>query len=837
MATGYVNRNDPASLARLTTEAICFFEAVNLVAARRRAAAEAADSRTVGQLNLAEAILHARRSFRTRSHREPGTIFDFARGARVIGDIDREHLDLVVERLLAPARVDFDQRSKLPRVHGTPNLALPRQSVRLSEDVWWYTTQFGPALSTRPVLGEGLGRARGLYRQCHDEALDPIAALIDVMVGVYDIPIEHVPHFMQVWLREAFELDYTPHLRYLLARLCDTFNQWFYGASVPPPATVHSHRPTTISLSLLLSEFVRELEERPLPGPSKLERSERERAMAQALGFYCTLRFCRVLRNRNELLGETRLSAHAREGAIRLAAAKTATGEWLQTTSAIRSAEYTYVLSKLFGVASGIPGLSYIFRGGITPNTDRGRSVVVSGQPGVGKSLLGLQMMADAAARGRLAIYIALEESYSLVTDRLVTFRLADPDRYVTVHVTNNDTKELERALAAQPRRGVLVLYSVQAGHQADLLAVLEGLANLAGSRWRWRAVVIDSLEALQVGEGTPAQSRDAGREELRALVSTVEERGFFGVILSESSADETPLLWYLADTVLELGVDATDQNRWIEIKKSRSQDFHAGRHVLRIAEGRGVVIYPSLSAIQRTLRRRVRATRSEIRAIPCAQHDSVSPMPPISEKSRVLVMAEDDVARRRWMIELLTEPSVPTDDGKAKGVSESIAVRSVLFVLFRTTELEFNQQLRQDVGLNSRWSSVHRKRVRWFSPGQMSGAQIVDELRGLIAESRRDGLPIERVAFDEIETAHRVLPQLRNEPLFWWTIAELVGVEALTACFGLRASDSESQVLSDLRASSDRVIALGPSGEGSFSWGGVARGHDRGSGQLDAEG
>ena len=72
---------------------------------------------------------------------------------------------------------------------------------------------------------------------------------------------------------------------------------------------------------------------------------------------------------------------------------------------------------------------------------------------------------------------------------------------------------------------------------------------------------------------------------------------------------------------------------------------------------------------------------------------------------------------------------------------------------------------------------------LRCFTPGaNLTAAQVVAELCDRIERNRVLRTPIERIVFDEADAAEETLPLLRREPLFWPTIFELVGTEAMTA-------------------------------------------------------
>jgi hypothetical protein len=99
---------------------------------------------------------------------------------------------------------------------------------------------------------------------------------------------------------------------------------------------------------------------------------------------------------------------------------------------------------------------------------------------------------------------------------------------------------------------------------------------------------------------------------------------------------------------------------------------------------------------------------------------------------------------------------------------------------------------------------------MRWYSPGEnITGDQLVTEIWKYIKQSRRDGVPVERIAFDETETAEDFLPALKREPLFWPTLLEMTSTEAATTFFVYGRDDDRSRLMGMLRSSVDYVFKL----------------------------
>ena len=90
--------------------------------------------------------------------------------------------------------------------------------------------------------------------------------------------------------------------------------------------------------------------------------------------------------------------------------------------------------------STGIAGLDDVLRGGLPPN----RIYLIKGQPGVGKTTLGLQFLLAGAARGELGLYITLSETKNELAGRR---RLA---RMVTRQVGALRARGLTRWISAR---------------------------------------------------------------------------------------------------------------------------------------------------------------------------------------------------------------------------------------------------------------------------------------------------------------------------------------------------------------------------------------------------
>lgn len=710
-------------------------------------------------------------------------------------------IDAVVESLLFPAKVERqpDGQWKLNRRSNLPKATLPD---RLRESLWLYPVRDSLSFASREVLPGSLARTRNTWGLFWEEALDPILVIQNLLMTIIDTQdVENANFYLQRWLRRKFAIRYDDLTKYSISRVARQVNKLFYSRGVPSRDEIHVARSTSLGLQLFIHQILSVLEE----AGGKEENNQR-----LSLGIYLFLRFCRVLRCR--YFWPAPLDA---EGAQ---------SPWLekitetQCVSALRPAEYSYLLARMFGAITDIPGLTFVFRGGVLPRPESGRTMLVLGPPGAGKTVFALQKLVSIASRGGLSIYFSFEESYELIFDRLVTFGFVDYSKF-DIKGAGKEAGELVRIFRQKHLgRGLLILYGNERREGFDLPAVIRKIADAANDcLWKWRALAVDSVNAI---EALP-QDGIAGnglRTTLNKLINTIEDQSFLGVVLGEKDREGYESLPYLADTVIELGFYESKRMRWIEVNKCRSQNFHPGCHPCRITEGKGLRIYPSLPAIQSSLRRRMNSTLSAHRVLKL-EHDLKTKdgeVVKIHEKSSVLLCGAENSGKTRYALELAQASLERHDSGLSLAkafwkhpTNQALEEpSSALVINFRTTERRFRQNLVAS-SLHGWWTRLKYQRTRWYSPGEnVAPAQVVADVWNYIKESRRQGAPLQRIVFDELESAEHVLPMLQREPLFWGTLLQLVNTEAITAIFVVGGKDyKKSKVFNELKIGVDYIV------------------------------
>lgn len=220
-------------------------------------------------------------------------------------------------------------------------------------------------------------------------------------------------------------------------------------------------------------------------------------------------------------------------------------------------------------VSTGVQGLDVVLRDGLIPC----RRYLVRGDPGVGKTILGISYLA-AGKEGDRSLFIGFMEPSD---------ELEDNARAVGI-----DTTPIE-FMRLSPDEDFFMAdeaYDVFADSDDEQESIALAITK-ALERVRPQRVFIDSLTHLRVLSVDGFQFRKQSMALLNYLVSC----GCTVLFTSERS-DEFPDndLQFIADGVMTLGRTAT--RSVIQVSKFRGSDFDSGPHQFRIGS-RGFQVYP----------------------------------------------------------------------------------------------------------------------------------------------------------------------------------------------------------------------------------------------------
>lgn len=236
-------------------------------------------------------------------------------------------------------------------------------------------------------------------------------------------------------------------------------------------------------------------------------------------------------------------------------------------------------------IRTGDLGLDLLLGGGwrlLTRFGDRRSStVLVRGGAGAGKTLFGLHAALGLAKElgGDVAVG-CVEILPSEYGAQVLSSRRDIPEAAVVVLPRTTQHRATTRIFCG--------LLTDLDPNEPDLVASLEALARDVESAGGKPVVfVVDSLiEGYGLGASAARTSADA--------VMKFAAHGGYALVFCEESQDSGASPWqFAADTVIEVGVEAHERGRWIEVRKHRFGPSVSGRHELELGGQAAPSVYP----------------------------------------------------------------------------------------------------------------------------------------------------------------------------------------------------------------------------------------------------
>ena len=230
-------------------------------------------------------------------------------------------------------------------------------------------------------------------------------------------------------------------------------------------------------------------------------------------------------------------------------------------------------------VSSGLKALDYILRGGFASN----RIHLIEGEPGAGKTTLGLQFLLEGKSKNERCLYVTLSEG----RDELMNVG--------TTHgwdLSGIDIFELvPPELSLDPEREQSILYASDLELGETVRLVMEEVQRVAPAR-----VVFDSLSEIRLLAQGPLRFR----RQVLALKHFFATRHCTVLFLDDLTQREDDLsLHSLAHGVIRLEQIALTygaERRRLRVYKMRGRAFHGGFHDFLIRTG-GLDVFPRLVA------------------------------------------------------------------------------------------------------------------------------------------------------------------------------------------------------------------------------------------------
>ena len=231
-------------------------------------------------------------------------------------------------------------------------------------------------------------------------------------------------------------------------------------------------------------------------------------------------------------------------------------------------------------VSMGIEGLDFILKGGLTKN----RLYLLQGNPGTGKTTIGLQFLLDGEQKGETGLYITLSESkeeliavgksHGWDLEKLNIFDLTisgdtlrDDSRYTVFHPSEVELDETTKA-------------------------ILNEVERINPTR-----IVFDSLSEMRMLASEPLRFR----RQILALKQYFNGRQCTVMMLDDLTTQSAQRqLESIAHGVITLEYVPTEygkQRHSLRVVKMRGVNFQSGSHDFNIETG-GIVVFPRLASL-----------------------------------------------------------------------------------------------------------------------------------------------------------------------------------------------------------------------------------------------
>ena len=231
-------------------------------------------------------------------------------------------------------------------------------------------------------------------------------------------------------------------------------------------------------------------------------------------------------------------------------------------------------------VSTGIEGLDFILKGGLTKN----RLYLLQGNPGTGKTTIGLQFLLDGEQKGETGLYITLSESkdeliavgksHGWDLEKLNIFDLTisgdtlrDDSRYTVFHPSEVELDETTKAILTEVER------------------------------INPKRVIFDSLSEMRMLASDPLRFR----RQILALKQYFNGRQCTVMMLDDlTNQNSQRQLESIAHGVITLEYVPTEygkQRHSLRVVKMRGVNFQSGSHDFNIETG-GIVVFPRLGSL-----------------------------------------------------------------------------------------------------------------------------------------------------------------------------------------------------------------------------------------------
>jgi len=230
-------------------------------------------------------------------------------------------------------------------------------------------------------------------------------------------------------------------------------------------------------------------------------------------------------------------------------------------------------------ISTGIAGLDILLQGGYL----RGRTYLVTGDTGTGKTIASLQFLLSGLKRGEKAVYVTVDERPGEILESAASFSWD-----LQPHIQEKSLVILD----ASPYFGARSASATEKG--IDPQKIVADLGNYA-RRLSATLLIIDPITPLILPNDATSPSQDQARSLVQLIQTQLNTTNLFTAHLPKMTAQSTAhgIEQYLASGVLVFKSDQIDGkfNRTVTIKKMRGTPVEPGDFPFAILANDGIVL------------------------------------------------------------------------------------------------------------------------------------------------------------------------------------------------------------------------------------------------------
>ncbi len=223
-------------------------------------------------------------------------------------------------------------------------------------------------------------------------------------------------------------------------------------------------------------------------------------------------------------------------------------------------------------VKTGVSGLDKMLNGGLIA----GRPYLVSGMPGAGKSIFGMQFLMQAVNEGKSGIYVTMEERKKGLKQNFRVFGW-DIDKIQVIQAT----PELGNNMWEIRTDASFINMTLNMNNLTD--AIKERMKHGV------ERIVLDSVTTLKMLYTSEVDAR----REILSLIHFLTDTGCTSLLLAEKFNEDRAMESFLAEGSIELRIieEKGIKKRAIEIKKMRGTAFDEQWRPMKITD-KGIIVY-----------------------------------------------------------------------------------------------------------------------------------------------------------------------------------------------------------------------------------------------------